>query len=57
MTLEEIQKEIDQFNNSPIANMTDEQIDTFTKEEEERQFRQEVLNLLRQINEKLVRTY
>jgi hypothetical protein len=57
MTLEEIQKEIDQFNNSPIANMTDEQIDTFTKEEEERKFRQEVLNLLRQINEKLVRTY
>jgi hypothetical protein len=57
MTLEEIQKEIDQFNNSPITNMTDEQIDTFTKEEEERQFRQEVLNLLRQINEKLVRTY
>ena len=55
MSIEELQKEINQFNNSPIANMTDEQIDALTKENEERQFRQEVLNLLRQINEKLVR--
>jgi DNA replication initiation complex subunit (GINS family) len=57
MSIEELQKEINQFNNSPIANMTDEQIDALTKENEERQFSQEVLNLLRQINEKLVRTY
>jgi hypothetical protein len=57
MPFGELQEQIDQFNNGPIANMTDEQIDALTKENEERQFRQEVLNLLRQINEKLVRTY
>ena len=55
MTLEEMQKQINQFNNSPIANMTDEQIDELIKTNEERQFREEVLSLLRQINEKLVR--
>ena len=53
MTLEEMQKQINQFNNSPIANMTDEQIDELTKKDEERQYREEILSLLRQINEKL----
>ena len=55
MTLEELQKEINQFNNSPIGNMTDEQMDELIKTNEERQFREDVLSLLRQINEKLVR--
>jgi hypothetical protein len=33
--------------------MTDEQIDELTKKDEERQYREEILSLLRQINEKL----
>jgi hypothetical protein len=55
MTLEEIQEEINQFKKSSMANMTDEQMDELIKTNEERQFREDVLSLLRQINEKLVR--
>jgi hypothetical protein len=53
MSFEKLQKEIGQLKNNPINNMTDEQIDELTKKDEERQYREEILSLLRQINEKL----
>ena len=53
MSFEKLQKEIGQLKNNPINSMTDEQIDELTKKDEERQYREEILSLLRQINEKL----
>ena len=53
MSFEKLQKEIGQLKNNPINSMTDEQIDELTKKDEERQYREEILSLLKQINEKL----
>jgi hypothetical protein len=53
MSFEKLQKEIGQLKNNPINSMTDEQIDELIKEDEERQYREEILSLLRQINKKL----
>jgi len=53
MSFEKLQKEIGQLKNNLINSMTDEQIDELIKKDEERQYREEILSLLRQINKKL----
>jgi hypothetical protein len=53
MSFEKLQKEIGQLKNNPINSMTDEQIDELIKKDEERQYREEILSLLRKINKKL----